>query len=464
MAHAFDADISHNPVYFLCCFFGASLCAGGGIGGGAFYIAVYILLMGLDPHLAIPLSKATVFGAALGGYIVNYSRRHPQANRPMIDYGVALLMEPMTLLGTRLGVFLNVTMPAYVIIVSLIALLSITAYRTIRTGLKTYRREQEPYLPLPEEVVIDDEDQMVAMRVVETDEHESMVVFPLRAVTRRHSNQAFMNEDTPGDDSDDDDEFEGIDVSEVDDGVVARGAMSPREKRLAEIYEGEATIPRRRVALLIFVWVITMGLIFATARLKCGTLWFWALQLGAAMLLIVLTIATSKKIVAETEEKQILEYRFVDGDVRFDIHKAFAMSSLAIIAGMAAGFLGIGGGLVKGPIMLEFGMVAGVAAATSSFMMLFTSSSTTLQYLLFGRLQWVSALYYFAAGLFGALLGQTVVSHVVKKHKKQYIITFLLAFVTVLSMVLLTWVALRQIWDGSANMDFLSLCKALKLH
>ena len=56
-------------------------------------------------------------------------------------------------------------------------------------------------------------------------------------------------------------------------------------------------------------------------------------------------------------------------------------------AGVLAGLLGIGGGLVKGPLPLELGMRPQAAAATSGFMVLFTASSTTLQFLLAGALR-----------------------------------------------------------------------------
>lgn len=40
---------------------------------------------------------------------------------------------------------------------------------------------------------------------------------------------------------------------------------------------------------------------------------------------------------------------------------------------------GIGGGMIKGPLMLEMGMIPQVSAATAAFMILFTSSATTAQ-------------------------------------------------------------------------------------
>eukprot|EP01083_Nonionella_stella_P296956 1008638_1 len=91
----------------------ALLAAGAGIGGGGLYLPVFVVVLKYDPHLAVPLSKATIVGVAYGGYLVNYRRRHPLADRPLIDYDIALLFEPMLLAGTMLGVGMNVVFPSY---------------------------------------------------------------------------------------------------------------------------------------------------------------------------------------------------------------------------------------------------------------------------------------------------------------------------------------------------------------
>jgi hypothetical protein len=44
----------------LVAFIAASLCSGVGIGGGAFYIATFILVNGMNVHLAVPLSKVSL--------------------------------------------------------------------------------------------------------------------------------------------------------------------------------------------------------------------------------------------------------------------------------------------------------------------------------------------------------------------------------------------------------------------
>ena len=114
------------------------------------------------------------------------------------------------------------------------------------------------------------------------------------------------------------------------------------------------------------------------------------------------------------------------------------MPFLFIVAGLAAGFLGIGARLVVSPIFLNMGILPQVAVATSSYMILYTSISTVIQFLINGKLPWDYALWYFFIGLIGATIGQTVLSKLIQKYKKQAFINFLLGGIIVLSVISMT--------------------------
>jgi uncharacterized membrane protein YfcA len=55
--------------------------------------------------------------------------------------------------------------------------------------------------------------------------------------------------------------------------------------------------------------------------------------------------------------------------------------------GIGAGALGIAAGTLLSPLLLSAGMNPIVTVATTGMMVLFTSSATTVQYLMLGRLQ-----------------------------------------------------------------------------
>lgn len=53
---------------------------------------------------------------------------------PIIDYTVAAIMEPTTLIGAILGVMMNHIFPNWLILVLLISLLSFITYKTFLKG------------------------------------------------------------------------------------------------------------------------------------------------------------------------------------------------------------------------------------------------------------------------------------------------------------------------------------------
>lgn len=130
-------------------------------------------------------------------------------------------------------------------------------------------------------------------------------------------------------------------------------------------------------------------------------------------------------------------------------------------AGFAAGALGIAAGTVLGPVLLELGMLPMVATASSGFMVLFTASSTTTQFLILGQLQVDYALFFAGIGLVGAGIGNTGVNYLVKKWRKTYFIIFMLAGIIGISVILMGITgAVTEIsaWQHGKNIGFRPLC------
>ena len=77
-----------------------------------------------------------------------------------------------------------------------------------------------------------------------------------------------------------------------------------------------------------------------------------------------------------------------------------------LISGMVAGLFGIGGGFIKGPLMvLGFGMPARVAAPTALFMIVITSAVGSVSHYWLGHLRWEIGLLLTSAFITGSLLG-----------------------------------------------------------
>jgi len=105
----------------------------------------------------------------------------------------------------------------------------------------------------------------------------------------------------------------------------------------------------------------------------CGTA-YWSLNIA----MFVICAAYIKVLIdryTELDAKKVrLNYIFHKSEYRISPKSAMQISFFSIIAGTLAGMLGIGGGMVINPLLLELGMKPTVVASTTGFTILFTSS------------------------------------------------------------------------------------------
>jgi len=100
-------------------------------------------------------------------------------------------------------------------------------------------------------------------------------------------------------------------------------------------------------------------------------------------------------------------------------------------AGIISSIVGIGGGLIKVPMLSELGLSSKIACGTGSFMVLFTSLSTTTQFIVFNQLDLNSGVIMFSLGFIGSILGTFLSRHVTRP----YFLHLMLAFTIGLSTI-----------------------------
>ena len=106
-------------------------------------------------------------------------------------------------------------------------------------------------------------------------------------------------------------------------------------------------------------------------------------------------------------------------------------------AGFFAGMFGVGGGIVKGPLMLHMGVNPIVASATVAVMIMFTSISATAMFMAFGTLKWDYAWFLFFVGLTTTMVGQFGVSYLVQKYKRVSLVSLSIGAVVAISTLLM---------------------------
>jgi hypothetical protein len=123
-------------------FVGASICSAGGVGGGGIFIPIFNLLLQFDAKTSAALSNFVIFGGSLANLIWNLPQNHPVfPHKPMIDYDVALILQPNMLLGISIGVICNVMFPGWLIIAQLAVIVGYMTLRSTKNAMKRWRVE-----------------------------------------------------------------------------------------------------------------------------------------------------------------------------------------------------------------------------------------------------------------------------------------------------------------------------------
>ncbi|KAL6285733.1 hypothetical protein ACE6H2_010123 [Prunus campanulata] len=122
-------------------FLGAAFGSVGGVGGGGFFVPMLTLIIGFDQKSSTALSKCMITGGAAATVFYNLRLRHPTLELPLIDYDLALLFQPMLMLGISIGVSLNVVLSEWMITILLIIVLLGTSTKSFFRGIETWKKE-----------------------------------------------------------------------------------------------------------------------------------------------------------------------------------------------------------------------------------------------------------------------------------------------------------------------------------
>lgn len=169
---------------------------------------------------------------------------------------------------------------------------------------------------------------------------------------------------------------------------------------------------------------------------QCGP-WYWVIVLGSLVVMYLASLLFGVYLRIDYGKKIRTAYQFVKGDVRYHSKNAFGLPLLFFFVGFAGALVGIGGGMLSNPLMLDIGVLPQVTVATSSVMLLLTASAAMVQYVVAGRLQFDYMMWCIGVGVTSALLGQLGIGRLVKKLGKPYILVFIVTgviFVSALGM------------------------------
>merc|ERR1719461_1897820 len=167
--------------------------------------------------------------------------------------------------------------------------------------------------------------------------------------------------------------------------------------------------------------------------LQCGMTLYWVLTLGAIPWVLMISVIGRTHLIKRYYEKDECGYEYLPQDIVWDETATIRYPALCSTAGLAAGMFGIGGGIVKGPLMLEMNVYPPVTSATSATMILFTSAGASVSYLIFQQLNLNYAMYLFCFGLCFTFIGQVALNGLVKRSGRSSYIVLIIGLTVALS-------------------------------
>ncbi|CAH8386837.1 unnamed protein product [Eruca vesicaria subsp. sativa] len=381
-------------------FLAATISSAGGIGGGGLYVPIMTIVAGLDLKTASSFSAFMVTGGSIANVGCNLFVRNPKAGgKTMIDFDLALLLEPCMLLGVSVGVICNLVFPNWLITSLFAVFLAWSTVKTFGNGVYYWKMESE----------------MVKVREASRVREE------------------------------DEDKVESVKLP------------------LLEDYERPKRFPWMKLGVLVVIWLSYFAVYLLRGNKygegiisiePCGiTYWLLSSTQIPLTLFFTIWICFSENVQGNQSSNHQVSVKDVEDLRSHDGGRSnkCMFPVMALLAGVLGGVFGIGGGMLISPLLLQVGIAPEVTAATCSFMVLFSSTMSAIQYLLLGMEHTGTASLFAIVCFVASLVGLMVVQKVINQYGRASIIVFSVGIVMALSIVLMTSYGALDVWN-----DFVS--------
>lgn len=187
---------------------------------------------------------------------------------------------------------------------------------------------------------------------------------------------------------------------------------------------------------------------------KCNNTGYWVLQIFCWSAMFIVFIFVRHQVLNHGDGG-------LDGDIVWTPRNSITLPLICLPCGIFAGLLGVGGGMVVGPLLLELGARHSMITATSTFTILVTASSSAAQFVLMGKLPITYALFFAVIGGIGTCVGQIAVERLIKRLNSTSIIVFGISAVICTSTLAMGYTGIRaiaRIAEVGGNMGLRNLC------
>uniref|UniRef100_A0A1J3CPG3 Sulfite exporter TauE/SafE family protein 4 n=1 Tax=Noccaea caerulescens TaxID=107243 RepID=A0A1J3CPG3_NOCCA len=392
-------------------FLGSACGTVGGVGGGGIFVPMLTIILGFDTKSAAAISKCMIMGASASSVWYNVRVRHPTKEVPILDYDLALLFQPMLLLGITVGVSLSVVFPYWLITVLIIILFVGTSSRSFFKGIEMWK----------EETLLKNE------------------------LEKQH---------------------QGSSVNSRGELLIdtVYEPLYPREEK-SELEIIKSNLKWKRLLVLVTVWLAFLVIQVIKNEIEvCSTL-YWALFCLQFPVAFAAFGFEAVRLFRENKN------RLISGNTESVCEATIEWTPLSLIfcalcglvGGIVGGLLGSGGGFVLGPLLLEIGVIPQVASATATFVMMFSSSLSVVEFYLLKRFPIPYVMYLMSVSILAGFWGQFFIRKLVAILKRASLIVFVLSGVICASALTMGVIGIENSIKMIHNhefMGFLGFCSS----
>eukprot|EP00933_Yihiella_yeosuensis_P041199 TRINITY_DN3561_c0_g1_i1.p1 TRINITY_DN3561_c0_g1~~TRINITY_DN3561_c0_g1_i1.p1 ORF type:complete len:598 (+),score=100.59 TRINITY_DN3561_c0_g1_i1:107-1900(+) len=415
-----------NKWEFLCTLMVAlcsAMAAAAGTGGGGMFVPLLMTLSLLKDTPVMALSQCMILAGSLVNLSVFLAARHPEyPDQPVIDYDCVVLFEPLLFLGVTFGVLINRMAPSWILVALLVLILGTLLIRTSLKGYTQYHKE----------------------KAEKADREKKGIVTPGQTpLVPERAPQGLVRQTSWADSLAGPEDEEVFEVERVSYAQV-----------FAEVTKNKSYQLIGTVSL----WLLVLTYSFHGYS-SCSSPYYVFLT-ALTLVLIGFSLYASRNIVGPSSHENPVDWVsskdgvLKDGEaegVFQELQKSMKFPFVAFCAGFLGGLLGLGGGMILSPVLIEVGMHSEAVQATTAVFVFLSSSIGVIQFGIMGQIVWHYALWYGSVTLFATIFGQWVCEVFIRRRRRYSLITCAVAAVIMGSLICLLLVGIPSVQADIAD-------------
>lgn len=222
-------------------------------------------------------------------------------------------------------------------------------------------------------------------------------------------------------------------------------------------------LPGRKLLAALVMWLVFAASQLAKGQTRQCSIAYWVLYTFQAVILLgastffVHLACRERSITAIVPSCQQQQQQ----QTQWSHTTLMGASAVGVCGGTVASILGMGGGVVIGPLLLTLQVHPLASAATSSLMILFLSSAATLSFAVNGYINAQYAYIYAPCNFLSSFAGVFMIGRIVRRTGKSFVVVMLLAWVMATGAIASAVFGCQEsvhYYRSGTNLTFSSLC------